>query len=91
MTAEAIVKAVTDALGEDALQGVRNGAIYMLVKVHARSYIKALTRIQLPMTKMDDVAVVKYLAEEHGVCVIPGSACGAPGKPKHALWLFILI
>ena len=27
----------------------------------------------------DDEAVVKRLIDEHGVCVIPGSACGAPG------------
>ena len=27
----------------------------------------------------DDEAVVAYLVKEHGVCIIPGSACGAPG------------
>lgn len=29
--------------------------------------------------KDEDVAVVEHLIKEHGVCVIPGSSCGAPG------------
>ena len=28
---------------------------------------------------VDDEAVVEWLAREHGVCVIPGTACGLPG------------
>lgn len=27
----------------------------------------------------DDEAVLEWLIRKHGVCVIPGSACGAPG------------
>ncbi len=27
----------------------------------------------------DDEAVVQWLIREHSVCLIPGSACGAPG------------
>lgn len=40
-----------------------SGAIYLLVK--------------LPVE--DDVRTVEWLSEKHKVCVIPGSACGAPG------------
>jgi len=40
------------------------GAIYLMVK--------------LPVE--DDVRVVEWLNEKHKVCVIPGSACGAPGS-----------
>jgi len=31
-----------------------------------------------------DEAVVEWLIQEHGVCVIPGSACGAPGYVRVA-------
>jgi katanin p60 ATPase-containing subunit A1 len=31
-----------------------------------------------------DEAVVEWLIREHGVCVIPGSACGAPGHVRVA-------
>eukprot|EP00287_Rhodomonas_sp_CCMP768_P009581 CAMPEP_0196744208 /NCGR_PEP_ID=MMETSP1091-20130531/56397_1 /TAXON_ID=302021 /ORGANISM="Rhodomonas sp., Strain CCMP768" /LENGTH=78 /DNA_ID=CAMNT_0042090705 /DNA_START=33 /DNA_END=270 /DNA_ORIENTATION=+ len=34
---------------------------------------------KLPPTSQDDVTVVEYLAKQHKVCVIPGSACGLPG------------
>lgn len=30
------------------------------------------------------MAVVAWLAKKHGVCVIPGSACGAPGHIRVA-------
>lgn len=30
------------------------------------------------------MAVVEWLAKKHGVCVIPGSACGAPGHIRVA-------
>lgn len=33
----------------------------------------------LPEGCEDDEAVVAWLIREHGVCVIPGSACGSPG------------
>jgi len=42
-----------------------SGAIYLMAK--------------LPPGSQDDEAVLEYLAAEHGVCAIPGSACGAPG------------
>ena len=41
------------------------GAIYLVAR--------------LPPHAADDVAAVRTLAEEHGVALIPGSACGAPG------------
>lgn len=33
---------------------------------------------------LDDRAVVEWLVKEHGVCLIPGSACGAPGHVRAA-------
>lgn len=32
----------------------------------------------------DDKEVVRWLAYKHGVCIIPGSACGAPGYVRVA-------
>ena len=32
----------------------------------------------------DDKAVVEYLVKQHGVCLIPGSSCGAPGYVRVA-------
>jgi katanin p60 ATPase-containing subunit A1 len=31
-----------------------------------------------------DEAIVEWLIKEHGVCIIPGSACGAPGHVRVA-------
>ena len=61
-------KAVQTGLGEDALVGDADGAIYMMAK--------------LPL--QDDTKVVEWLAKTHGVCVIPGSSCGAPGHIRLA-------
>ena len=33
---------------------------------------------------LDDLAVCRYLIDAHGVCVIPGSACGMPGHIRVA-------
>lgn len=41
--------------------------------------------LSLPMLRPgieDDMAAVRYLVEEHGVCLIPGSACGMPGHVR---------
>ena len=43
--------------------GAADGAIYVVAK----------------LPRADDEAVVEWLAREHGVAVIPGSACGMPG------------
>ena len=51
----------------DAVKG-GSGAIYLFVR--------------LPAAAADDVAAVRYLVEEHGVCLIPGSACGLPGHVR---------
>eukprot|EP00418_Pyrodinium_bahamense_P020415 CAMPEP_0179106638 /NCGR_PEP_ID=MMETSP0796-20121207/49596_1 /TAXON_ID=73915 /ORGANISM="Pyrodinium bahamense, Strain pbaha01" /LENGTH=402 /DNA_ID=CAMNT_0020804681 /DNA_START=9 /DNA_END=1214 /DNA_ORIENTATION=+ len=59
-----VCSAVRDTLGDGSLLG-GSGAIYLMVR--------------LPAAYQDDVAVVRWLAEEHRVCVIPGSACGARG------------
>lgn len=32
----------------------------------------------------NDEAVVEWLVREHGVCLIPGSSCGAPGYVRVA-------
>ncbi len=61
--------AIADALSPLGQQGAGiaggEGAIYYWAK--------------LPEGCSDDEAVVKWLIEEAGVCVIPGTACGAPG------------
>lgn len=59
-----IVKDALSPLGKDAVKG-GEGAIYLWVK--------------LPEKAKDDVAVVEWLAKNHGVMVIPGSASGGPG------------
>jgi aspartate/methionine/tyrosine aminotransferase len=51
-------------LGEDAVRG-GEGAIYLWAK--------------LPDNCSDDFEVVRWLANKHGVAVIPGSASGGPG------------
>ena len=54
-------------LGDGAVQG-GSGAIYLFCR--------------LPPAARDDMAVVRYLVEVHGVCLIPGSACGMPGHVR---------
>ena len=40
----------------------------------------SITALIDPTTGLvDDLQVVEKLAKEHGICVLPGSACGAPG------------
>lgn len=59
-------RVVMDALrplGEDVAGG--EGALYFWAK--------------LPEANPDDEAVVEWLVKKHGVCLIPGSSCGAPG------------
>ncbi|ONM29543.1 Pyridoxal phosphate (PLP)-dependent transferase superfamily protein [Zea mays] len=51
-------------LGDDNVRGGQ-GAIYLWAK--------------LPDTCSDDFEVVRWLANRHGVAVIPGSASGGPG------------
>ena len=51
-------------LGKDNVYGGQ-GAIYFFAK--------------LPDKYIDDIKVVKYLAENYGVVIIPGTACGFPG------------
>ena len=38
----------------------------------------------MPAGCEDDEAVVEWLVRKHGVCVIPGSACGAAGYIRAA-------
>jgi len=57
--------AVADTLGPACLLG-GSGAIYLMAR--------------LPEAYQDDVAVVRWLADKHKICVIPGSACGAQGS-----------
>jgi len=54
-------------LGPGAVQG-GSGAIYLFCK--------------LPAGVEDDMAAVRYLVDTHGVCLIPGSACGMPGHVR---------
>jgi len=60
---ELLVEALSP-LGEDNVKG-GEGAIYLWAK--------------LPDNCSDDFEVVRWLANKHGVAVIPGSASGGPG------------
>ncbi|XP_062182993.1 aromatic aminotransferase ISS1-like isoform X2 [Phragmites australis] len=60
---ELLVEALSP-LGEDSVKG-GEGAIYLWAK--------------LPDNNSDDFEVVRWLANKHGVAVIPGSASGGPG------------
>ena len=57
-------------LGEDYVKG-GEGAIYLFAKLPDKYHD-------------DDFEVVRWLARKHGVVVIPGSACGAPGNMRIA-------
>mmetsp|Transcript_18016 Transcript_18016/g.43944 ORF Transcript_18016/g.43944 Transcript_18016/m.43944 type:complete len:162 (+) Transcript_18016:1-486(+) len=62
-----VTAALAAALGEASIVG-GTGAIYLMA--------------ELPPARggpADDRAVVEWLAEEHKVVLIPGSACGSPG------------
>ena len=54
-------------LGAGAVRG-GSGAIYLFCR--------------LPEGCEDDVAIVRWLALKHGVCLIPGSGCGLPGHVR---------
>ncbi|KAI9110343.1 hypothetical protein K1719_018785 [Acacia pycnantha] len=60
-----IVLEALSPLGEGSVKG-GEGAIYLWAK--------------LPDGHTDDFEVVRWLANRHGVAVIPGSACGSPGN-----------
>ncbi|CAK8574702.1 unnamed protein product [Lathyrus sativus] len=61
-----IVLEALSSLGEGSIKG-GEGAIYLWVKIPSRH-------------GYDDFEVVHWLANRHGIAVIPGSACGAPGN-----------
>ena len=61
---EIVLKALSP-LGEGSVKG-GEGAIYLWAK--------------LPQGYNDDFEVVRWLANRHGIAVIPGSACGRPGN-----------
>ena len=65
---QTIKAALTAALGEGSVIGGQ-GAIYLLAKLPSGRGAHGA----------DDVAFVRALAADHGVVVIPGSSCGAPG------------
>ncbi|RDX92290.1 Aromatic aminotransferase ISS1 [Mucuna pruriens] len=63
-----IVLEALSPLGEGSVKG-GEGAIYLWAKLpHGSTY--------------DDFEVVRWLANKHGVAVIPGSACGAAGNVR---------
>ena len=65
------VREALDVLGDAGVQVFGgDGAIY---------YWAAL-----PSGCEDDVAVCRYLVDQFGVCVVPGSACGVPGHIRVA-------
>eukprot|EP00300_Choanocystis_sp_HF-7_P005425 c14077_g1_i1.p1 GENE.c14077_g1_i1~~c14077_g1_i1.p1 ORF type:complete len:343 (+),score=71.70 c14077_g1_i1:1081-2109(+) len=84
---ELILDAVS-VLGPDSVVGRKNGAIYFMVKLPR--VVPSGEAAQASKNDMDsdgdeidempdDGAFVKWLANAHGVCVIPGHACGFPG------------
>lgn len=62
-----ICAAIDEALGKGKYFG-GSGAIYLMIR--------------LPSGCSDDMKVVEWLNDKHKVCVIPGSACGAPGTVR---------
>lgn len=63
----AVRHAVEDVLGPGSVIG-GSGAIYLMAR--------------LPPGCEDDFKVVEWLSSKHKICVIPGSACGAPGTVR---------
>ncbi|XP_058728955.1 aromatic aminotransferase ISS1 [Vicia villosa] len=61
-----IILEALSSLGEGSIKG-GEGAIYLWVKIPTGH-------------GCDDFEVVHWLANRHGIAVIPGSACGAPGN-----------
>lgn len=64
-----VVGAVVRALGREAIMGSPRGAIYIMVRLPPPAGSE----------HADDTAAMLFLADKHGVVVIPGGACGAPG------------
>eukprot|EP00622_Pseudochattonella_farcimen_P005017 FR740545.1.p1 GENE.FR740545.1~~FR740545.1.p1 ORF type:complete len:171 (+),score=16.30 FR740545.1:25-513(+) len=62
--------AIVDALGSNAVRG-GSGALYLMVKLPSTGPDGGTT--------MNDMDAVEFIARNHGVVVIPGSACGQPG------------
>lgn len=62
-----IILQALSPLGEGAVKG-GEGAIYLWAK--------------LPDKFVDDHQVVRWLANRHGIVVIPGTACGSPGNVR---------
>ena len=69
---EAVRAALDRAVGAEHVLG-GTGALYLMVRLPPRAGSS-------DGEPVDDEAVVEWLAREHGVCVIPGAACGAPGS-----------
>jgi len=66
---QVVIGAILRSLGKNAILGAPRGAIYVMI------------RLPPPpgSTVADDDAAVQYLADHHGIVVIPGGSCGAPG------------
>jgi len=62
-----MISSIEKVLGPDSVIG-GSGAIYLMVR--------------LPDGCGDDFRIVEWLCDSHRVCVIPGSACGAPGTVR---------
>ena len=63
-----VLDALHSTIGEGAVRG-GSGAIYLFCKLP-----------DADGRPMDDLAVVQWLTDKHGVAIIPGSACGMPGS-----------
>jgi len=65
--------AIERALGDGAIRG-GTGALYLMVELPSNHSGTGDTEA------VDDMKVVEWLARQHGVCVIPGTACGLKGS-----------
>ena len=65
--------------GSSGALGAARGAIYLWSRLPA-SLLRGGARGGGPT----DAAVVGWLVRRHGVCLVPGSACGAPGRVRAA-------
>lgn len=66
--------------GSSAALGAARGAIYLWSRLPA-SLLRGGTSGGEQLT---DSAVIEWLVKRHGVCLVPGSACGSPGRVRAA-------
>ena len=63
--------------GESSALGAARGAIYLWSRLPA-------SLMQRDGGNLTDSKIVEWLVKRHGVCLVPGSACGSPGRIRAA-------